>query len=182
MQHGKWDIKWVLIDPWSSVNVLFLGAFQKLELDPNDVQMFSGSLMGLSSEHVQVISHLIQETTYDEGANSKAIDFNNLIMDAMSPYIIILGRPAINTLRVIVSTIYLTLKYPIPDGRVGIVRGDQLIARECYQNSLAITREELSLLIASIMKFKILISRVRTPYWVRRRRGSHPQRIWMSSI
>ncbi|MCI35950.1 hypothetical protein A2U01_0057171, partial [Trifolium medium] len=36
------------------------------------------------------------------------------------------------------STLYLSMKYPLDDGRVGMVRGDQALARQCYESSLRI--------------------------------------------
>lgn len=47
VQHGKWNIKWVLIDLRSYANVLFWDTFQKLHLIPNDVKVFRVSLIEL---------------------------------------------------------------------------------------------------------------------------------------
>lgn len=78
--------------------------------------MFSGSLTGLSGDQVQIIGHITLETTRGEGADAKPIDVNYLIMDIISPYNIILGRPTINALGATMSIWYLTLKYSLPDG------------------------------------------------------------------
>lgn len=87
------------------------------------------------------MDHVTLDTTYGEGSNSKAFDISYLIMDAMSSYNIILGRLAINALKSIIFIMYLALKYLLLYGRVSIVGGNQLLAQECYQNSLAIERE-----------------------------------------
>ena len=60
---------------------------------------------------------------------------NFLIIDCPSAYNIILGRPALNTLRAVPSTYHLILRFPTPNG-VGEIRGDQLAARECYVSSM----------------------------------------------
>lgn len=44
VQHGNWDIRCVLIDPYNSTNFMFWDAFPKLQLDPNDIKTFSGYL------------------------------------------------------------------------------------------------------------------------------------------
>lgn len=93
MQHGNCDIKRVLIDYGSSIDILFWDVFQKLHLNPNDVKVSSGSLRGFSSEHVQVNGHVTLETTCVKGVNSKVIDVNHLIVNALLPYNIILGPP-----------------------------------------------------------------------------------------
>lgn len=71
-------------------------------------------------------------STCGEGAYAKTINVIYLIMDTMSPYNIIMGRLIINAIRAVISTQYLNLKYPLIDGRVGTIRGDQQVARECY--------------------------------------------------
>ena len=65
---------------------------------------------------------------------TKEIGF--LIVDYPSTYNIILGRPALNRLRAATSTYYLKVKFPTTHG-VGEIRGDQVLARECYQATLA---------------------------------------------
>lgn len=78
------------------------------------------------------------------------IDVNYLIVDTLSPYNIILERPTINALGEVISSLYVVLKYPLPRGRVGKIKGDQLIAQECFQNSMAIKREKLTLVGAPL--------------------------------
>ena len=53
-----------------------------------------------------------------------------------STYNIILGRPALNRLRIATSTYYLKVKFPTGHG-VGEIRGDQVLAKECHQAALA---------------------------------------------
>ena len=53
-----------------------------------------------------------------------------------STYNIILGRPALNRLRAATSTYYLKVKFPTAH-RVREIRGNQVLAKECYQAALA---------------------------------------------
>ena len=41
-----------------------------------------------------------------------------------------------NSLGAVTSTAHLCMKYPLEDGRVGVVKGDQVTARKCYEDSL----------------------------------------------
>ena len=52
-------------------------------------------------------------------------------MDAPSAYNILLGRPSLNAIRVIPSAYHMVIKFPTANW-VGMVQGDQRVARECY--------------------------------------------------
>ncbi|MCI43319.1 hypothetical protein A2U01_0064556, partial [Trifolium medium] len=45
-------------------------------------------------------------------------------------------RPVFNALGAAMSTLYLSMKYPLDNSRVGIVKGDHAVARRCYESSL----------------------------------------------
>ena len=55
-------------------------------------------------------------------------------MDAPSAYNILLGRPSLNVVRAIPSAYHMVIKFPTTNG-IGMVRGNQRIARECYSAS-----------------------------------------------
>ena len=54
-----------------------------------------------------------------------------LVVDAPSAYNMLLGRPSLNSIRVVPSAYHMVIKFPTTDV-VGMVRGNQCIARECY--------------------------------------------------
>ena len=62
-------------------------------------------------------------------------DVTFLVVDCSSAYNAILGRPTLNSWKVVTSTYHLRIKFPI-EYRVGEVRGDQVAARECYIDML----------------------------------------------
>ena len=57
-------------------------------------------------------------------------------MDYPSSYNVIIGRPTLNKWKAATSTYCLKVKFPTDNG-VGKVKGDQVLARECYQAVLA---------------------------------------------
>ena len=63
------------------------------------------------------------------------IEVKFLIVDALSAYNILLGRPSLNVVRVIPSAYHMVIKFPTTN-RVGMVRGNQRIAKECYSTSM----------------------------------------------
>ena len=68
---------------------------------------------------------------------TRQLDF--LVVDCPSSYNVIIGRPTLNKWKSAISTYCLKVKFPT-ENSVGEVRGDQVLARECYQAVLA-TRE-----------------------------------------
>ncbi|MCI14266.1 hypothetical protein A2U01_0035395, partial [Trifolium medium] len=75
--------------------------------------------------------------TFGEDSHAKTIKVRYLVIKTpFTSYNIIIGRPVFNALGDAMSTLYLSMKYPLGDGGVGIVKGDQALARRCYQMSL----------------------------------------------
>ena len=59
-----------------------------------------------------------------------------MVVDYPSSYNVIIGRPTLNKWKSATSTCCLKVKFPTENG-IGEVRGDQVLARECYQAVLA---------------------------------------------
>ena len=58
------------------------------------------------------------------------------MVDCLSSYNAIIGRPTLNSWKAITSTYHLSVKFPT-ENEVGEVQGDQLAARECNLTMLA---------------------------------------------
>ena len=65
---------------------------------------------------------------------TRQVDF--LVVDCPSSYNVIIGRPILNKWKAATSTYCLKVKFPTDEG-IGEVKGDQVLARECYQAVLA---------------------------------------------
>ena len=61
---------------------------------------------------------------------------NFLVVDSPSSYNVIIGRPTLNWWKAATSTYCLRMKFPTEHG-VREIRGDQVLAQECYQAILA---------------------------------------------
>ena len=58
-----------------------------------------------------------------------------LIVEALLAYNMLLDRPSLNAMRAIPSAYHMVVKFPTENG-VGMVQGDQWVARECYLVSM----------------------------------------------
>nr|XP_023884357.1 uncharacterized protein LOC111996604 [Quercus suber] len=107
-----------------------------LKLDPNRLRPFDSPLVSFSGDRVypRGIVTLTVTVGTDPKQLTRQIDF--LVVDSPSSYNVIIGRPALNKWKASTSTYCLKMKFPTDDG-VGKVKGDQVLARECYQAVLA---------------------------------------------
>lgn len=105
-----------------------------MNFDVTKLLPFKGLLVGFSGEPTWILGHLPMIITFDNGESVKSILVKYLIVNTVSPYNIIIGKPSFNSLEATLSTMYLTFKYPLKDGRTGIIKGDQEIGRKCYKN------------------------------------------------
>ena len=132
----EFNIHRMLIDNGSSVDIIYLPMFQQMKLDKKRIKPFTSPLVSFTGDRIfpgGIITLIIITRTYLAQV-TKEIDF--LIVDCLSTYNIILGRPALNRLKAATSMYYLKVKFPTAHW-VGEIRGDQVLAKECYQATLA---------------------------------------------
>ncbi|XP_050264200.1 uncharacterized protein LOC126708447 [Quercus robur] len=126
----------ILVDNGSSADIIYLPAFQQLKLDPKRLRPFDSPLVSFSGDRVYprgIVTLTVTAGTYPLQL-TKQVDF--LVVDCPSSYNVIIGRPTLNKWKAATSTYCLKVKFPTDDG-VGEVKGDQVLARECYQAVLA---------------------------------------------
>ncbi|XP_057747251.1 uncharacterized protein LOC130966458 [Arachis stenosperma] len=136
IQVGDLLVRKTLLDPGSSADVLFYSTFTKMKLSEKLIQPSSGELIGFSGERVPIMGHIWLKTTMGEIPMAKSIDIQYLIVNCYSPYNIILGRPALNTIRAVVSTLHLCVKFPVQENKIAAVYADHQEARQCYNAGL----------------------------------------------
>ena len=130
----EFNIHRVLIDNKSSVDI-FVPAFQHMKLDKKRIRPFTSPLVSFTGDRIiprSIVTLTIIAGTYPKQV-TKEIDF--LIVNCPSTYNIILGRPTLDRLRAATSTYYSKVKF-LTAHRVGEIKGDQVLARECYQAAL----------------------------------------------
>ena len=130
------NTKRILVDNGSSADIIYLPAFQQLKLDPKRLRPFDSPLVSFSGDRVYprgIVTLTVMVGTYPVQLTCQ-LDF--LVVDCPSSYNVIVGRPTLNKWKAAMSTYCLKVKFPTDNG-VGEVKGDQVLARECYQAVLA---------------------------------------------
>ena len=125
----------VLIDNGSSADIFFASAFDKMGIGREKLEPVNTHLRGFSGEKVLPLGSIQLVLTLGEPPCQATTTARFLIVDASSAYNMLLGRPSLNAIKSIPSAYHMMVKFPTIHG-VGMVRGDQRVAGECYTASM----------------------------------------------
>ena len=134
--------KRILVDNGSSVDIIYLPTFQQLRLDPKRLRLFESPLVSFNGDRVYPRGIVTLTVTVGTQPRQLTRQLDFLGVDCPSSYNVIIGRPILNRWKVATSTYCLKVKFSTNDG-VGEVRGDQILARECYQAVLAMRENHM---------------------------------------
>ena len=125
----------VLVNNGSSGDIIFASAFNKMGIGMEKLEPVNACLRGVSGERVLPLGLVQLLLTLGDPPYQATTTVRFLIVDAPSAYNMLLGRPSLNAIRTVPSAYHMVIKFPTENG-VGMVRGNQRIARECYSASM----------------------------------------------
>ncbi|KAK2999841.1 hypothetical protein RJ639_023777 [Escallonia herrerae] len=134
LRVGNFDVKRILIDNGSSAEVLFHEAFQRMNIPSDRLRKIDTPLYGFSNHPIVCEGIIALSVTVGAPPNQAKLMLDFVVVRVPSAYNAILGRTALNQLRAVVSTYHMKMKFPTENG-VGEVKGDQVVARQCYMAS-----------------------------------------------
>ena len=85
---------------------------------------------------MEVRGHIKLRMTFTDGTTSRIENIRYLVVNALSAYNILLGRPALNRIGAVASTRHMEMKLPSLEGTLITIKSDQKEAKKCYENSL----------------------------------------------
>ena len=125
----------VLVDNESLADIIFASAFDKMGIEREKLESVSTHLRGFSGEKVLPLGSIQLVLTLGDPPCQATTIARFLVVDAPSAYNMLLGRLSLNAIKVVPSAYHMMIKFPTTS-RVGMVRGDQRVARECYSASM----------------------------------------------
>ena len=108
LRIGGFDVKRVLVDPGSAVEVMYPDLYRGLNLNPEDLTAYDSPL--ISFEGKTVIPKGQIRLPIQTGSEVVEVDF--IVVDAYSPYTAIVARPWLHALGLMSSTLHQKVKYP----------------------------------------------------------------------
>ncbi|XP_075521096.1 uncharacterized protein LOC142554295 [Primulina tabacum] len=135
---ANYDVARIFIDNGSSVNILFKSTLDQMKVEGFEFEPISTPLYGFAGHAILPLGQIVLPLSlgHEPRRVTKMTTFT--VVDTPSAYNGILGRPALKDFRAVASTYHQKLKFPV--GReVGVLCGDQKVARRCYEG---IVKEE----------------------------------------
>ena len=125
----------VLVNNESSAEIIFASAFDKMGIGREKLELVNENLCGFSGERILPLGSIQLVLTLGDPPCQATTTVKFLIVESPSAYNMFLGRPSLNSIRVVPSPYHMVIKFPTANG-VGMVRGNQRIAKECYSTSM----------------------------------------------
>ena len=121
----------MLVDNGSLVDILYYPAFQEMGIDKARLIPMNAPLVGFGGTRVLPLGAITLSVTVGNYPQQITRDVTFLVVDCLSAYNGILGRPTLNSWKAATSIYHLMIKFPT-EYWIGELLRDQMAARECY--------------------------------------------------
>ena len=118
VQIAGYDVRRVMIDQGSGVEIMYPDLFKGLGLKPEDLDRYDSPLIGFDGSST-ILKGRIRLPVLT-GDRMVSMDF--IVVDVFSPYTAILARPWLHAMGAVASSLHVKVKYPI-NGRVAELVG-----------------------------------------------------------
>lgn len=127
----NYEVTRVFVDSGRSVNILFKEAFNRMQIDPFELQPLSIFLFGFAGHKIRPLEQVNLSLSLGEEPLRRTRSIVFIVVEVTSAYNVILVRPAMSTFKIVASTYHQKVKFPI-SSLVGEVQGNQVTSRKCY--------------------------------------------------
>ena len=114
-----------------SVDILFKSALDDMGIEDLKLERMNTSLKGFEGGRLTPMGIIELSITVGLKPFERTMMLDFVMVEEKSPYQMILRRPFMKVSQCVIFMHYLALKYRV-SGVVGVVKGDQRMARSCY--------------------------------------------------
>ncbi|XP_058733521.1 uncharacterized protein LOC131605145 [Vicia villosa] len=137
VRMANFDVRRVLIDEGSSVDIMYSHLFKTLKLDDSHITPYVGfDLQGFNGATTKPWGYVELIVTFGEGEASRQVKTRFLVIDCKTLYNCIIGRPTLAELTAVPSTVHLKMKFYTKRGRVATINTDIEAARRIFDASM----------------------------------------------
>ena len=126
LQIGGYDVKRVMVDQDSAAEIMYPKLYKGLNVKVEDLTPYSYPLV--SFEGKIIIPKGQVRLPVQTGLEVVGVDF--IVVDAYSPYTVIVTRPWLHILGAVSTTLHQKVKYS-SEGKIKEILGDKSLARQC---------------------------------------------------
>ena len=124
LKIGGYNVKRVLVDQGSGVEIMYLNLFKKLKQRSEDLTCYDSPLIGFDGKVVFSKGQIRLPVQI----GTKVVEVNFIVVDVYSPYTTIVARLWLHAMEAVSSTLHLKVKY-LSRGRVKELVGSQSMAK-----------------------------------------------------
>ena len=127
-----YDVRRVLVDQGSAMEVMYLDLYKRLNLKPEDLTAYNSPLVSFQGKTVTPRGQIRLPIQID----SDVVEVDFIVVNAYSTYTAIVARPWLHTLEAVSSTLHQKVKYSL-EGQVKEIIGDQTMAKQCMVSAIS---------------------------------------------
>ena len=132
LKIGGYDVKIVLVDQGSAMEVMYPDLYKGLNLKLEDLTAYDSPLVSFKGKTVTPRGQI--RLPIQTGSDIVEVDF--IVVDIYSPYTAIVAGPWLHALGAVSSTLHQKVKY-LSEGRVKEVIGDQTMAKQYMVSTIS---------------------------------------------
>ncbi|XP_057544996.1 uncharacterized protein LOC130824124 [Amaranthus tricolor] len=136
LKIGQMKVKRVLVDIESTTDLITMECLRKMKFEEKHLQPLDKPLIGFGGNQVIPLGTIILPIRVGEKDGSRTMPIRFTVVDLTFPYNAIMGLPLINKIKAAIFPHQLLLQFEQDDEQVGILKGDQMTARQCLVNTL----------------------------------------------
>ncbi|GFY88878.1 hypothetical protein Acr_06g0008180 [Actinidia rufa] len=134
---ANFNVQRILIDNGSSVDILFILAFERMKIRLDKLHPFYTALIRFGGNMTHPLGWINLPITLGAEPHQTTVWQDFIVVDCPSPYNAILGRPTLGRVKAITLTYHLKLKFPTSTG-IGEIKSDQKMARQCFISAMKV--------------------------------------------